>query len=487
MQVCPYCGHDMVLNNAGPHYFITRTIKAGGQGAVYEVIGDDSKIYAVKEMLDRFDDTKERDEAIARFEAEARLLERLQNPFIPRVYAHFKDEGRYYLAMDLINGEDLEEIVRREGALPEAQVLGWANQICDVLAYLHDSGLIYRDMKPGNVMLEHATGNIKLIDFGIAKVLQPTKRGTQIGTPGYAPPEQYQGIATRESDIFALGATLHHLLTDRDPTNHAPFTFPPARSLNPLVSQRMSDALVRALQMKPEDRFSSVPELRAALNPPVAQPAHVMVTPAAAVQTNPAAAPTPAAAQSAASKQATTSPAASAPAPRVARTQPIAPPAATSAPPAAQQPTQVQSGRVAAAAVAAPAPKAQPQRRNPFVSILIAVVAVVLIGFGLLVAAPSFVPSAPRLFGPTVTPQTLVSQLYVVNDIEIIVPAGTSDQGLLQSFTATFRQAAQSERGANVQLQPDTLIYISGPEQIGQDASGVKYRASLQGTILVPQ
>jgi serine/threonine-protein kinase len=284
-RFCQECGRDVILNNNGPRrYVITRIIKKGGQGAVYETIGDDNKIYAVKELLDRFVDPKERAEAIEHFGEEARLLENLKHPSIPRVHAHFKDEGRQYLAMDFVNGEDLEEILKRAGALAEPKVLEWADQICNVLAHLHDRGLIYRDMKPSNIMIEHETGNVKLIDFGIAQVFQPTGRGAQIGTPGYAPPEQYQGIATVQSDIYALGATLHHMLTGRDPRDEAPFSFPPIRELKPTVSQRTADAIARALQMKPEERYRSAPEFRASLRRLAAHPAQVRRAPAPVVQ-----------------------------------------------------------------------------------------------------------------------------------------------------------------------------------------------------------
>ncbi|PMP84581.1 MAG: protein kinase, partial [Roseiflexus castenholzii] len=267
-RFCQHCGHDVILNNAGPRYYITRVIKEGGQGAVFEAIGDDGRTYAIKQMLDRFTDPRERDEAIARFEAEAKILERLRHPRIPRVYADFKDEGYHYLAMDFVRGSDLEDIIRRERFIPEERALRWADQICDVLEYLHQQKppIIFRDIKPSNIMIE-PDGNVKLIDFGIVKALQPSQRGTQIGTPGYAPPEQYQGIATPESDIFSLGATLHHMLTGRDPRDEPPFSFPPVYALRPNVSKRTSDAIMKALKMKPEERYRSVAEFRRALLP----------------------------------------------------------------------------------------------------------------------------------------------------------------------------------------------------------------------------
>ena len=282
---CPYCGHDTTLNNDKPtddrRYFITRIIKKGGQGAVYEGIDQDERIYAIKEMLDTFTDADERSEALERFNAEANLLQKLSHPRIPLVYSHFTDEGRHYLTMDFIHGKDLEQIIERDGPIPEAQVLIWAEQICDVLEFLHSKGLIYRDMKPSNVMIETADGNVKLIDFGIAKVFKATeRRGTQIGTPGYAPPEQYQGLATIVSDIYSLSATLHHALTGRDPTSHAPFTFPPAHEIQPHISPRVSNTLAQALQMRPEDRISTVAEFRALLQPPSATPdVQIRVTP----------------------------------------------------------------------------------------------------------------------------------------------------------------------------------------------------------------
>ncbi len=271
---CPYCGYDAILNNEtqhpydNRHYRLTRIIKHGGQGSVYEGIDQHGRRYAIKEMLDSFTRTEELDEAIERFNAEANLLQNLSHPRIPRVYSHFTDGGRHYLTMDFVKGKDLEQIVEQQGALPESQVLEWAMQICDVLDFLHKNGYVYRDMKPSNVMLDATDGTIKLVDFGIAKVFQTTTpQGSQIGTPGYAPPEQYQGIATPASDIYALGATLHYLLTGRDPTEHAPFSFEPPRNINRHISRRTSDAITKALTMDAPARFDTVAEFRAMLRP----------------------------------------------------------------------------------------------------------------------------------------------------------------------------------------------------------------------------
>ena len=283
-RFCQHCGYDLILNNDGPRFFLTRTIKEGGQGAVFEGRDEAGQVVAVKEMLDRFTDPQERAEAVQRFEAEAEMLGRLSHPRIPRIFASFNDGGRHYLVMEFVRGQDLEDLVSREGAQPEARVLEWADQLCDVLEYLHDKGLVYRDMKPSNVMLEQPAGTLKVIDFGIARVFQPQQRVTQIGTPGYAPPEQYQGLATPRSDIYALGATLHHLLSGRDPRDHPPFTFPRLTGVSP----RTADAIERALQMRPEDRFQSIAEFRAALRPAPPPVVAVAPTPARPTASRPA-------------------------------------------------------------------------------------------------------------------------------------------------------------------------------------------------------
>ncbi|WP_276522231.1 serine/threonine-protein kinase [Kallotenue papyrolyticum] len=261
-RFCQQCGKDVLLDDT---YRITQVIKEGGMGIVYQAVDADGAFYAIKEMHDRFTDAREREEGIQRFLEEAQLLRQLRgHPGIPQIYRSFIDEGRYYLAMEFVWGEDLEELLKRHGAFPEAQVLIWADELCDVLEHLHANGLIYRDMKPSNVMITHE-GHVKVVDFGIAKLLQPGQRGTMIGTPGYSPPEQYQGITTVQSDIYALAATLHHLLTGRDPRNEPPFSFPPVRMLRPAISPQTEAALQRALALEVEKRFGSVAEFRRAL------------------------------------------------------------------------------------------------------------------------------------------------------------------------------------------------------------------------------
>jgi len=269
-RFCQHCGSDVVLNDGGSqHFFITRVIKEGGQGAVFAAIDAEERVYAVKQMLDQFTKEDERTAAVERFEAEAALLRGLNHPRIPRVFASYQDEGYHYLVMEFVVGDDLEDIVQQQGRIDEPRALRWAGQVCDVLQYLHQqpTPIIFRDVKPSNIMIT-PDGDVKLVDFGIAKTFNPTRQqGTQIGTPGYAPPEQYQGLATPQSDLYALAATLHHVLTGRDPTKHPPFSFPPVRTLVPAISQRTATALQRALMMRKEDRYETITAFRDALLP----------------------------------------------------------------------------------------------------------------------------------------------------------------------------------------------------------------------------
>ena len=475
---CAYCGHDVVLNNDGPMRFKIRAIiKEGGQGAVYRAVAADKDgqpqgppIYAVKEMLDRFTNAKEHDEALDHFEHEATLLKRLRHDRIPRIYADFKDEGRQYLAMDFVEGQDLEEVIKRDRTIPEEQALKWADEICDVLEYLHGQKpepIIFRDMKPSNIMIE-PDGNLKLIDFGIAKVFQHAQRGTQIGTPGYAPPEQYQGLATPSSDIYALAATLHHMLTGRDPRDEPPFSFPPAYGLKPTISKRTSDALQKALQMNPDDRYQSIAEFRAALRPlPPAQPQVRVSQKTTVLPPQPQVAP----------------PAAAVPQPPVPAPKPAAVQArpAGAAPPIAAAPT----------AGSRTAPQARPRRRGGFVRGLLMLLLVLgLIAATLVFAFPgvidTYLPGVISAPQPTAAPQTFIQEPFTSEDMVVVVPPS---RDVREAFIEAFTQKAREARGADVRVNlnvPPT--YLGGnPVQISEDSNGVTYRGSMTGYILVPK
>ncbi len=469
-QYCQHCGHDVVLNNDIPsdehRYVITRIIKAGGQGAVYAGVNQrDGRIYAIKEMLDNFTDPTERDDAIKRFNDEAKLLKGLNHPCIPRVYSHFTDEGRHYLTMDLVQGEDLQQIVERQGALPEAQVLEWALQICEVLAYIHANNLIYRDMKPSNVMVE-ADGRIKLVDFGIAKFFKPQERGTQIGTPGYAPPEQYQGIATRSSDIYALGATLHHLLTGRDPTEHAPFSFEPVRNLNVNVSRRTSDAIQKALSMEDEGRFATVVEFRAMLRPLSGTPSRLLgqtgdktvVLRAGASQAQPAPQAVP--------------PPPSGPMPPPAPRQPTTKPPQQPPPPQHPQPLPQTK-------------KARKKKRGACVWF----VALLLILGGLAIGAVMLAPTIQQgLTTIQATPVVPVNEMFET-DVEVVVNAGTDDATIREAFLEAFQQKITATYGDDVSFNRNISPFVargsSGArwEEVDEEHGRVRYLATMRARV----
>ncbi len=228
------------------------------------------KVVAVKEMINQARDPLVRSTIVRNFEREANLLATLDHPSIPRIYDYFTHNERSYLILEFVNGKDLEAILGDTADLiPQETVVHWAVELCDVLHYLHNhkpESIIFRDMKPSNVMINHHN-HVILIDFGIAKTFQAGQRGTMIGTEGYSPPEQYRGEATLLADIYALGATIHHLLSKRDPRLEAPFSFAdrPIRGANPQVSPELEEAVYKSLEYSPQDRYQSALEMKDAL------------------------------------------------------------------------------------------------------------------------------------------------------------------------------------------------------------------------------
>ncbi|HET9109493.1 MAG TPA: serine/threonine-protein kinase, partial [Ktedonobacterales bacterium] len=244
----------------GKRYLILKTIGRGGMAAVYQASDTrTNRVVAIKEMSQDNLSPEEQREALESFTREAELLKQLKHPNLPHVYEHFSENGRHYLVMDYIDGETLEQkLTAAKAPLPEALVLGWARQLSDALGYLHQRRppIIFRDLKPANVMVTKK-GEVKLIDFGIARVFSPrSTRDTQaLGTPGYAPPEQYGNAQTDpRADVYALGATLYHLLTNYD-VGRTPFSLPPLRSRNPAVSERTAAAIERATRLDREQRY----------------------------------------------------------------------------------------------------------------------------------------------------------------------------------------------------------------------------------------
>jgi len=255
-------------------YLIQEVIGIGGMGSVYRArdlhFPNVVKLVAVKEMVNLAPDPQVRKTIIRNFEREANILATLTHPSIPSIFDYFSSDDRSYLVLEYINGQDLEAVVRdAEDFLSPAQVVAWGIELCDVLSFLHNhkpDQIIFRDMKPSNVMIDNR-GHIMLVDFGIAKQFQTGQKGTMIGTEGYSPPEQYRGEATHLADIYALGATLHHLLTKRDPRLEPPFSFEerPIRDSNPDVFPEIEAVIARALTYEPKDRYPDIDEMKEAL------------------------------------------------------------------------------------------------------------------------------------------------------------------------------------------------------------------------------
>lgn len=266
----------MVLNE---RYEIVKRIGGGGMGAVYYAkdknLGEQPR--AVKEMIQSHLDESQQEKAVADFKRESMLLASLEHPSIPTIYDYFYDDtaSRFYLVMKYISGGDCLARLRNApgGRIDELTVADWGMQAADVLEYLHErpKPIIYRDLKPANLMIDGNNGRVMLIDFGIARWVAPQEKGvTAVGTMGYAPPELFSGKAEPRTDIYSLGATMFHLMTGADPQDNPLLIFdftknPTPRQINPGVSNEMEWILMRSVEYEPERRFRTAGDLRDAL------------------------------------------------------------------------------------------------------------------------------------------------------------------------------------------------------------------------------
>ncbi|HET6846119.1 MAG TPA: serine/threonine-protein kinase [Anaerolineales bacterium] len=263
-------------------YQIRERIGEGGAGSIY--LADDlrleGRLCALKEVeYDRLLPEKTRQEARDQFMREATILARFDHPNLPKVSDFFSNGPRDYLVMDYVPGEDLRTIMleaRRNGIfLPQEQVLGWARQLADALAYLHgqDPSVVHRDIKPSNLK-QTPSGVLKLVDFGLVKIMAPDQEMTitviqGVGTALYTPLEQYGSDEIHtdaRSDIYAFGATFYHLLTNEPPVDArrrflTPASLVPPRQINPAVAPRTEQAILWALSLHPDDRPANIEAL----------------------------------------------------------------------------------------------------------------------------------------------------------------------------------------------------------------------------------
>lgn len=250
-------------------YEILKEIGRGGMSVVYLAMDTHlNRNWAVKEVKKK-GNGKNDEIVVNSLLAEANMVKRLDHPALPRIVDIIDNGTTIYIVMDFIEGESLDKILSEYGAQPEEKVIEWAMQICDVFSYLHSQKppVIYRDMKPANLMLK-PNGNISIIDFGIAREYKEQNLAdtTVLGTKGYAPPEQYSGQTDPRSDIFALGMTMHHLLTGIDPRNGD--SYAPVRQWNPELSEGIEAIINRCVEPAAENRYQNCAELLIDLQDP---------------------------------------------------------------------------------------------------------------------------------------------------------------------------------------------------------------------------
>lgn len=266
-------------------YVIRQTIGRGGMGSIY--LAEDNRLpgrlCALKEVQqDPELPEPMRAQGREQFYREASVLARLDHPNLPKVSDYFTEEGRDYLVMDYVPGQDLKALndgARRKGQnLSQSEIMAWASQLTDALEYLHgqDPPVIHRDIKPSNLKLT-PSGLLKLVDFGLVKQMVPDEMTMTViqgrGTAVYTPLEQYggdTGHTSPRSDIYSLGATLYHLLTGHAPPEAKerflkPHILLPPRALNPAVDPQVDAAVMWALALHPDQRPEDVAAFRRAL------------------------------------------------------------------------------------------------------------------------------------------------------------------------------------------------------------------------------
>ena len=269
---CIHCGQPLSVQQRIRHYQVLRTLGQGGMGTTYLARDAADEIAAMPQLLvlkQMNADMVKIAKAQELFEREAYTLKSLNHPGIPKYYDFFVEDGKKYLAMELIHGQDLEKRVYTTGPVTPTQAIAWMIQTCDILDYLHSQSppLIHRDIKPANLMVRSSVNRIVLLDFGAVKEIG-TAPGTRIGAEGYCAPEQERGQPLTQSDLYAIGPTLIFLLTGENPFKYyrqrgRNYRFDVAKV--PTISSQLRDVIDRVTEPLPRDRYQTAKELAAAL------------------------------------------------------------------------------------------------------------------------------------------------------------------------------------------------------------------------------
>lgn len=273
---CIHCGQPLHVEKTIHQYQVLKVLGKGGMGTTYLVwhrgkiasplTRPQGTVLVLKEMNA---DMARIPKAQELFEREAAILKSLNHPGIPRFYDFFIEAGNKYLVMELVHGQDLEKRVQQDGLIAPQQAIVWMQQVCEVLAYLHNQAtpIIHRDIKPGNLLARTVTNQIVLLDFGAVKAVG-MPAGTRIGAEGYSAPEQTQGRPVIQSDLYAIGPTLTFLLTGKSPQyfykkSNQGYRFFPDNC--PAINPRLATVIRRLTEPRPIDRYGSAKDVALAL------------------------------------------------------------------------------------------------------------------------------------------------------------------------------------------------------------------------------
>jgi serine/threonine protein kinase, bacterial len=258
---CIHCGQPITVSHQIKHYQILKTLGQGGMGTTY-LAWDKAKLLVLKEMNADMAAIPKAQELFAR---EAKILQSLHHSGIPEYYDFFVADGRKYLAMELIHGQDLDLYVLEHGKIDLAQAIEWMIQLCEILGYIHQQQppLIHRDVKPANILVRTIDRRIFLLDFGAVKEIG-TLGGTKIGAPDYMAPEQNNGQPCTQSDLYAIGPTLIFLLTGRNPADFLEFRSDGYHfnvSAVPTIPPKVQALIDKVTQRRSQDRYLTAADL----------------------------------------------------------------------------------------------------------------------------------------------------------------------------------------------------------------------------------